>query len=81
VFGWRELPLHAVAIGALAGCWSHVVFDGMMHDDMAPFAPFSDANPLLHAVSVATLHRGCVVAGVVGIAILLARDAWRRRTR
>ena len=37
---------------------------------MSPFAPFSNANPLLGAVFLNTLHGFCLVAGVVdGIVI------------
>jgi membrane-bound metal-dependent hydrolase YbcI (DUF457 family) len=57
-----------VAIGALLGSVSHVVLDGAMHADVRPFAPWSDANPFLRAVSVDTLHGACVVAALVGVA-------------
>jgi membrane-bound metal-dependent hydrolase YbcI (DUF457 family) len=62
-------------VGAFAGTWSHVVLDSVMHDDIAPFAPFSDANPLLHLVSLATLHWTCAGAGAVALVVLLVRDA------
>jgi membrane-bound metal-dependent hydrolase YbcI (DUF457 family) len=63
----EDLRVRAVALGAFAGTYSHVLLDSMMHPDMRPFAPFSDANPLLTAVSLRALHGFCVVAGVVGL--------------
>lgn len=50
-----------------------------MHDDIRPFAPFSDANPLFRAVSLNTLHLACVIAGVLAVVALLARK-WRARS-
>ena len=44
-----------------------------------PFAPISNSNPLLQAVSLETLHIACVVAGVLGVAVLWLRQ--RRRLR
>jgi len=37
-----------------------------MHFDMRPFAPFSDANPMLDAMSKLDVYLLCVVAGVLG---------------
>ncbi len=42
--------------------------DSIMHGDMEPFAPFSDASPWLHAVQLETLHFACVAAGIIGVA-------------
>jgi membrane-bound metal-dependent hydrolase YbcI (DUF457 family) len=69
-FGWQELGIGAVATGVFAGALSHVLLDSVMHPDIRPFAPFSDSNPLLGAISVQALHGFCVVTGVVGIAVL-----------
>jgi hypothetical protein len=68
----EPLPLGwpAVLAGTFAGAWSHILFDGLMHRDMRPFAPWSDVNPLLGAVPVGALHLGCVAAGALGIAAL-----------
>ena len=32
-------------ISAYIGAFSHVLLDGIMHDDMRPFFPLTDANP------------------------------------
>lgn len=64
----------AAAAGAFIGAYSHVAIDSIMHGDMLPFAPFSDARPLLGMVTVETLQWLCVAAGTVGVAAL----AWQR---
>lgn len=76
-FGWRDLGVRPIAIGALAGAYSHVVLDSIMHGDIAPLAPFSRANALFGLVPLDALHAGCAVAGVVGFVLLLWRDARR----
>jgi len=65
----RGLTAKRVAIGALLGSVSHVVLDGVMHTDLRPLVPWSDANPFLGAIGVGTLHGACVVAGLVGAAM------------
>jgi len=45
-----------------------------------PLAPFSSANPLLHAVSLGMLHGACLAAGVLALGVqalrwLLAEDS------
>ena len=65
-FGWQELTVFPVTVGAVLGSYSHVVLDGIMHADMRPLAPWSDDNPFLHLVSLDALHLGCVGAAVVG---------------
>jgi len=65
-FEWQQLTLAPVIVGAFLGSYSHVVLDGIMHADMRPFAPWSDENPLLHLVSVSTLHWLCVFTAIAG---------------
>ncbi len=77
VLGWRDLAVAPVVVGAVLGTSSHVVLDALMHGDVRPFAPFSDANPLLRVVSLRALHLGCVAAGALGLAVLAARRARR----
>jgi membrane-bound metal-dependent hydrolase YbcI (DUF457 family) len=71
LFGWQQLTLPSVIVGALLGSYSHVVLDGIMHADMRPFAPWSDANPFLHAVSLGALHWACIIAAIAGVLIWL----------
>jgi membrane-bound metal-dependent hydrolase YbcI (DUF457 family) len=75
-FQWQQLSVAAVVAGAALGSYSHIVLDGIMHADMRPFAPWSDENPFLHVISLGALHLGCMIAGVVGLSIVLMR---RRR--
>jgi hypothetical protein len=58
-FGWRLSDLHeairlisptAALSAAITGAFSHVALDSIMHGDMHPLAPFSDANSMLHQV-------------------------------
>ena len=65
---WRRLPIASVAAGAILGAWSHVLLDSIMHSDITPWAPFSDANALYRIVSLRTLHLFCLAAG--GAALL-----------
>ncbi len=69
VFRLQGLGIRAVALGAFAGTYSHVVLDSLMHADMRPFAPFSDANTLLGAIFLTTLHGFCLLAGLVGVVV------------
>src|SRR5215510_13781194 len=65
---WRDLPIVAVVFGALVGAWSHVFLDSIMHPDITPLAPFSNANPLYGVISVRALHVSCALAGAFAIA-------------
>ena len=75
----EDLGVRAVAIGAFAGTYTHVLFDSLMHADMRPFAPFSDANPLLTMVPLRALHGFCLLAAAAGAAIIFARRTRRGR--
>ena len=59
--------------GALIGAWSHLLLDSFMHEDIKPFSPFTDANPLLGVISVGTLNALCVVSGLLGVVLLKKR--------
>lgn len=62
------------------GTYSHVFLDSTMHSDMQPVAPISEANALLHVISVDALHLACVLSGMLGIAVMFTATAVRRRT-
>jgi hypothetical protein len=68
----------AAALGAFAGVYSHVLLDSVMHADMRPFAPFSQANPLLRVISLDALHALCVTGAILGLAGLAVRARLRR---
>lgn len=71
----RRLETSYVAIGggAFAGAWSHVVLDGIMHADSRPFAPWSDANPLLRVIGLVPLHLACVGCAVIAMVVAFWR--------
>lgn len=73
---WLPMKRPAIAGGAFAGAWSHVVLDGVMHADSRPFAPWSDDNPLYRVIGLVPLHLACTACAVVAGAIV-----WRRRGR
>jgi hypothetical protein len=79
LFQWKALAPLSVAIGAALGTYSHLLLDGIMHGDMFPFAPISDSNPLLGAISLEALHASCVAAGAAGLALLWLRQRRRQR--
>jgi hypothetical protein len=70
--GSGRIPWTAALWGAFLGTYTHVALDSIMHFDMAPFAPISEANPLLRLVSVGWLHVLCVASGLVGAVVLIS---------
>lgn len=66
----RSIPRLPALIGAIAGAYSHVFLDSIMHSDIRPLAPFADSNNLFLAVSVFELHLYCAIAGLVGAVVL-----------
>ena len=78
--GSGRISWAAAATGAFIGTYSHVVLDSIMHADMRPFSPWSDASPLLGIVSVVGLHVACLLSGVLGALLVLALLAVRRGT-
>ncbi len=67
----KRVPVSVLLFSALIGVWSHVILDGIMHRDMTPFFPFSDANPFLGIIPLSFLYWGCVVSGVIGLILWL----------
>lgn len=66
------------AVGAFAGTLSHVALDSLMHFDIRPSAPFSDANSLLGLISFRSVYLSCVAAGIAGLMLWVSAQ-WRRR--
>jgi len=77
-FGWKTLTPVPVAIGAALGSYSHIVLDGLSHQDMTPLAPFSDRNPFLGGASDAAVYVLCTAAALVGIIIIGLRRRLQR---
>lgn len=62
-----------VIAGALVGTFSHVVLDSVLYFDARPLYP-SDWNPFLLGPSAyGPTYAGCVVAGVLGLALFVRR--------
>lgn len=61
--------------GALLGTGSHLLLDAVMHEDLHPFLPFTDANPLLMAGWMLHLHLACILAAMFGMLLILCRAA------
>ena len=77
-----DLAAAGTAVGAtmtaVLGALGHVIPDAVMHPDVRPFAPVSDANPFYAAVPLETLHLVLVIAGLVGALLLMLRFIGRR---
>ena len=73
----RDLAAAALWAPALitivAGVLGHVIPDGIMHVDVRPFAPLLDDNPFYGLLSLPVLHGALVVAGIVGLVLVLWR--------
>ena len=69
----------ASATGAFLGTFSHILIDGIMHSDMAPWSPFTTNNHLLGLVSVQALHYLCLASGVIGLIVLTTQVVLRNK--
>jgi len=56
-------------VSAFIGTYSHVVLDSIMHDDVEPFYPLSQANSLHGLITMGALHQFCVFSALVGAII------------
>lgn len=72
-FSKTRVSWSASAAGAFLGTFSHLIFDAIMHADMMPWRPLTDANGLLGLMTLPGLHLLCVTLGVVGGLIFLVR--------
>ena len=76
--GPKLISWPAAIAGAFVGTYSHVFLDSIMHSDMQPLAPLSEANALLHVISVDSLHVVCALGGAFGALLLFAVFILRR---
>jgi len=77
--GPKLITWPAAIAGAFVGTYSHVFLDSIMHPDVQPLAPFSEANTLLHVISVGALHLVCAISGVLGVLLMFATFLIRRK--
>lgn len=75
-----ETASTAIVVGGVIGGASHSILDAIVHSDVRPFAPLSDANPFFHSLAAGALESLCVVLGLLGL-ILLALRLSRESTR
>lgn len=78
-FMWQDLQTTPVAISAVAGSYLHIVLDSIMHSDISPFAPFSEANNLRGIVSLDTLQWSCAGAGLAALVLSGVRRLVRKQ--
>lgn len=69
----------AVAVTVAVSALGHVLPDAIMHEDVRPFAPLTDANPLFAAMPLSSLHLGLVLACALGGVTM--RAGWTRGRR
>ena len=62
--GWRGAFLSAVI-----GAYSHILLDSMVHSDLRPFAPFSQARPMLGWWPASAMNEFCVYTGIAGVVL------------
>ncbi|GIV63145.1 MAG: metal-dependent hydrolase [Chloroflexota bacterium] len=62
-----EFKPSAVWLGALSGTISHVFLDSIVHGDVHPFSPFSQANPFLGWFSISQVQTFLTLMGVLGM--------------
>lgn len=74
-----EFRLPIAAMSGLFGGIFHSVLDGIMHADIRPFRPFTEANPLYELVSLRVLYLFCIITGLVGGVLILAQERRQRR--
>jgi hypothetical protein len=74
-----EFRMPVAVVSGIFGGIFHSLLDGIMYADIRPFRPFTEANPLYELVSIRTLYLFCTITGLVGAALLLARERRSRR--
>ena len=65
--GPRVVTWSAAIATAFFATYSHVLLDSLVSDDVLPFAPFSDWNPLLGYISKIGLELVLIGTGLLGL--------------
>lgn len=63
-------------LGGLAGTLTHLLLDGMVHSDIRPWWPLSDANPMQDLLSWEHTEALCLLLALPALTWL--PQAWRR---
>lgn len=56
----------AVITGAVLGVYSHIALDSVMHDDVYPLSPLTNASPLFQIITVDQLETLCLICATLG---------------
>lgn len=80
-FGWQGLSTAPVIVGAVLGSGTHIALDSIMHADIRPLSPFSQANALYRWLTLSELHGACLLAGLAAGVVVFARDRLRKAGR
>ena len=70
-----ESRLMPAIVGGFLGGVTHPLLDGLVHGDVRPFWPLSDANPLFGLISNTAVVTLCLFAGIAGFFVLAVRLA------
>jgi len=70
-----------ICVGAMVGALSHPLLDGVMHADIEPFQPWTAENPLHGLIGLGALHLGCLLAGLVGLILLIVQSHRKAQAR
>ena len=73
-----HLSWTAAASGAFVGTFSHIVLDSVMHADIHPWAPLSEANGLYLLMPLEWLHLFCLAAGVFAMMGFILLALWHK---
>jgi hypothetical protein len=72
--GSDRISLLAATIGASVGTYSHVFLDSIMHADVQPLQPWTNANACYGIIGWVALHALCILLGIAG-AFFVARQS------
>lgn len=70
------IPIRAALVGTLAGSFSHLLLDALVHSDIRPLWPFSDLDPLRGLMSWEAVELLCLALALA--ALRWAPQGWRR---
>ncbi len=66
-----KISMKSAIIGSTIGAYSHIFLDSIMHADIKPFSPFTDANGMYRLITLNQLDLFCLISGIVGVLILI----------